>query len=139
LQFLGQATSDQYSCLTERLHDLHASPVVIHLEELDFFGRGAVLMVRAQTTPSLLQLQQRVIAATQPCGFEPESRPYQPHVTLARQKGRERIPLYESRQLKSDRSPQFTQCTVREFLLFESFLGPTGSRYEVRARFPLHA
>jgi RNA 2',3'-cyclic 3'-phosphodiesterase len=139
LQFLGQVNPDQHECLTPRLHELRALPAAIQLEELDFFGRGAVFMIRASLTPSLLQLQQHIVAATQPCGFEPESRPYQPHVTLARQKGKEKVPLFESHQLKSGRSPKFTPSTAHEFLLFESFLGPTGSRYEIRERFPLHA
>ena len=31
----------------------------------------------------------------------------------------------------------FPAFTAHEFLLYESFLSPAGSRYEVRARFPL--
>jgi 2'-5' RNA ligase len=80
-------------------------------------------------------LQERVTAATQPCGFVPEARPYQPHITLARGKGQRR----DLGELKAKirRQPDFTRFVAREFLLYESFLSPAGSRYEVRERFTL--
>ncbi len=85
--------------------------------------------------PSCSLLQQRVTAATQPCGFLPESRPFQPHITLARSKG----PRHDLGELKTklSRPTSFTRFQAREFLLYESFLSSAGSRYEIRERFPL--
>jgi len=135
LQFLGNTTPEQYACVIARLSELHAPPVPVSLENLDCFERAGVLIARVRLAPELLSLQQRVTAATQPCGFVPETRPFQPHITLARGKG----PKRDLSQLKERirRSQNFTRFQAREFLLYESFLSSTGSRYEVRARFPL--
>ncbi|MGB8260062.1 MAG: hypothetical protein WCE75_06915, partial [Terracidiphilus sp.] len=65
------------------------------------------------------------------------NRPFHPHITLAR--ARERGPSAALRGLgaRLGTPPLIPAFTAREFLLYESFLGPGGSRYEVRARFPL--
>lgn len=135
LQFLGNATQEQYACLVPRLRALTSPPVPICLEAIDCFDRTGILIIRVRLTPELVLLQQRVTAATQPCGFVPEARPYQPHITLARAKGQR----CDWRELKEriQRQPAFTRFAAREFLLYESFLSSAGSRYEVRERFPL--
>jgi 2'-5' RNA ligase len=112
------------------------SPFVsVCLEGLSCFERAGILIARVRLTPELLVLQERVTAATQPCGFTPEARPYQPHITLARSKGH----AHDLSGLKAtiSRQPNFTRFAAKEFLLYESFLGSSGSRYEVRERFPL--
>jgi 2'-5' RNA ligase len=134
LQFLGNTSPDQLACIVPRLRALQSPHVPVCLEALDCFERAGVLIARIQPTPELLLLQQRVTAATQPCGFLPETRPYQPHITLARSKGRQN----NLSQLKAKlrRPSSFTRFTAHEFLLYESFLSPAGSRYEIRERFP---
>ncbi len=73
-------------------------------------------------TPELEALQQRVTAATGGCGFVPETRPYHPHITLARSKGKRADGL---RELKSriHREPRFTGFVAEGFVLYESILG----------------
>jgi 2'-5' RNA ligase len=82
-------------------------------------------------------LQQRVTEAIEHCGFTPESRRYHPHITLARIKGRDT--RQEIRKFKSRIDAAKTVCAfvADEILLYESQLGADGSKYEVRARFPL--
>jgi 2'-5' RNA ligase len=135
LQFLGNTSPEQYSCLAARLRALQSPSVPVCLENLDCFERAGILIARIRLTPELLSLQQRVVAATQPCGFVPETRPFQPHITLARGKGSK----LDLSQLKAKllRPSSFTRFQAREFLLYESFLSPAGARYEVRERFPL--
>ena len=135
LEFLGNTGPEQHECVAARLGELHLPSVPIALERLEFFARAGILIVAVRPAPQLLLLQQRVSAAAGFCGFTPEARPYQPHITLARSKGkgRELIEL----KAKIQRQPAFTSYLAEEFLLYESFLGPTGSRYEVRKRFPL--
>jgi 2'-5' RNA ligase len=135
LEFLGNTSPEQYECVAARLGELHLLSVPIALERLGFFARAGILIVTVRPAPQLLLLQQRVSAAAGLCSFTPEARPYQPHITLARSKGKGREP----NDLKSNihRQPAFTSFLANEFLLYESFLGPTGSRYEVRKRFPL--
>jgi 2'-5' RNA ligase len=136
LQFLGNTSPEQYTCVVARLRALQLPLVPVCLEELDCFERAGVLIARVRLTPELLSLQERVTAATQPCGFIPEARPFQPHITLARSKGRHHL---DQLKAKIRRLSNFTRFQAREFLLYESFLGPTGSRYEVRERFSFAA
>lgn len=135
LQFLGNTTPQQYSCVAAQLRQLTAPDLTIEMEGFGFFDRAGVFHAAVRVTPDLLLLQQRVLAASSRCGFVAEDRPYHPHITLARSKGGS----HGIRNLKQRFQPgaAIPGFTAREFLLYESFLGPGGSRYQVRERFPL--
>jgi 2'-5' RNA ligase len=141
LQFLGNSSQDQCECVAVRLHKLHLPPVSIRLGDLGFFDHAGVFLATVKLSPELLLLQERVTAATEPCGFVAESRPFQPHITLARSKDkgpRQGIgKLKAELEARASRPPKFTGFLAEEFLLYESFLGSGGSRYEVRERFAL--
>jgi len=141
LQFLGATSDEQAACVTTHLNEIHAAPVPIRIEGLDFFDRAGVFHAGIVLSPELLALQQKVTAATRRCGFLPEDRAYHPHITLARAKGRSGssalTPLKQA--LRNRKENPVAAFTADEFLLFESFPGPEGSRYEIRARFPLIA
>jgi RNA 2',3'-cyclic 3'-phosphodiesterase len=137
LQFLGNTTPTQYECLIPRLTALRSPRVPIQLAGLGFFERAQILHLGVEPSSQLVKLQQRVVAATHPCGFEPESRPYHPHITLAR--GKTRSASRSLRALAAHLPAQlnFPRFTAREFLLFESHPTSSGSTYEIRHRFPL--
>jgi 2'-5' RNA ligase len=137
LQFLGNTRLEQCACVVERLRLLHFPPVSVELQQLSSFEHAGVFIVTVRPTPGLLSLQEQVTVATRPCGFAPEARPYQPHITLARSKGKDRGQGLHALQAKLLHQPRFTRFVAEEFVLYESFLGPGGSRYEVRERFPL--
>jgi 2'-5' RNA ligase len=133
LLFLGNAGPEQYECLVAQLRKPHLPPVPIRLEGLGCFDRTGVVFACVKVSPELLLLQQRVTAATALCGFVSESCRFQPHITLARSKGKDLSQL----KAKMGRPLTFTGSVAGEFQLYESFLGPSGSRYEIRERFPL--
>lgn len=137
LQFLGNTSEEHHSCLVQHIHGIQHGPVTIHMESLGFFDRAGIFFAGIQTTPELVSLQQQVISATASCGFAAETRAYHPHITLARTKGRN--PGDGLRKLKNivRCQQQFSSFTSRELLLYESHLGSSGSRYEVRERFLL--
>lgn len=135
LQFLGNTAPEQSECLLSRLSITTVDPVAVHLGEVGFFERAGIFHVAVQRTPELLLLQQRVLVATSKCGFIAEDRPYSPHITLARNRGRG--PGIRKLKARGIGGPRFSPFTAEEFLLYESFPSSTGSRYEVRARFPL--
>jgi 2'-5' RNA ligase len=141
LQFLGGTSEAQFACVVERLHSVVAEPVSIRLEGLGHFDRAGVLFVGVDTTPRLASLQQRVTLATVPCGFKPEDRLYRPHITLARDRGQSNgiRNLRPQIEALAGFASKFSAFNAREFLLYESHIEPSGSRYEVRARFPLVA
>ena len=128
-----------FTCVAGRLRELRAPAVPICLEELGLFDGAGIFLAGVSLTPNLLSLHQGVIAATRGCGFVPEARPFQPHITLARGKGRDRRPDLSGLKAKILEQPKFTPFVAHEFLLYESFLGPGGSRYEVRERFALES
>jgi RNA 2',3'-cyclic 3'-phosphodiesterase len=134
LQFLGN--TQQYDCIVSRLRELRLPTLPIQLEGLGFFERAGVFFVGVNLTPKLEALQQRVTAATGLCGFIPETRPYHPHITLARSKGKGGRGLRELKG-KIRRDPRFTGFVADAFVLYESVPGPGGSRYEIRDRFIL--
>ena len=138
LQFLGNTERERYACVVARLRELHAPSVPIWLEELGFFDRAGILFAGVRLTPELLSLQSSITAATALCGFLPEARPYQAHITLARSKRKGQPQSLQDLKAKLARPTNFTRFVSQQFLLYESFLDPAGSRYEVRERFDLN-
>ena len=135
LQFLGQSKPEQYACVTAGLRQIGHAPFDIHLEPPGFFDRAGVFFAGVRVSPELTSLQERVVAATRPCGFVPEDRPYHPHITLARDKGGRAGLRKLKARVKGE--TKFSGFTADEFRPYESFPGPGGSRYEVRERFGL--
>jgi RNA 2',3'-cyclic 3'-phosphodiesterase len=134
LQFLGNTT--EYECVVARLRELRSPSFPIQLEGLAFFERAGVFFAGITLTPPLTELQQRVTTATSGCGFVPETRPYHPHITLARSKSKGPRALRDLKA-KIHREPAFAGFVASEFVLYESHLGSKGSRYEIRERFAL--
>lgn len=137
LQFLGSATEEQYACITARMREIRSASVPIRLCGVGIFERAGIFHVEVEPRDGLVTLQQQVTAHTGPCGFEPEDRPYRPHITLARTKGDAGRRQLKQIKERVKAQPQFTEFIAREFLLYESHLGAGGSKYEVRARFGL--
>jgi 2'-5' RNA ligase len=137
LQFLGSTTLQQYECVTAHLRELHHLPIQIRLATLDTFDRAGILFVDIPVTSELLALQQAVSAATAPCGFTPEMRPYHPHITLARRKGKGGGRELRNLKLQIDPPPHFSSFTAENFVLYESIATSEGSRYESRDSFSL--
>jgi 2'-5' RNA ligase len=135
LQFLGN--TPHYECIVARLCELRAPAVAIQLEGLGFFERAGIFFAGVRLTPELGTLQQHVTAATGLCGFVPETRPYHPHITLARSKKKGARGL---RDLKNriHREPDFTHFVAETIALYESQVRPGGSQYEIRERFHLN-
>jgi 2'-5' RNA ligase len=135
LQFLGSTSTDQYGCVARALRQIRHAPFEIQLEAPGFFDNAGVFFAGVKLSSALTRLRQLVTEATKPCGFPPEERPYHPHITLARAKGgRGSLKALKSRVTKTR---DFSGFTAGEFLLYESFPGPGGSRYEIRERFTL--
>jgi 2'-5' RNA ligase len=139
LQFLGKADENQYGCVVDRLREIEFPTFAVRIAGAGFFDRAGVFFVEVAQTPELLALQKLVVAATQRCGFVAEDRAYSPHITLARSRGRTGagplVPLKAA--LRNAPELMSMEFSVDEFLLYESVAQPRGSRYDVRARFPL--
>ncbi len=137
LQFLGDTKPEKYECLVARLKELRLSPVAVRMEQLGLFQRSGILYAGVKRTPELLALAEAVVAATGQCGFAAETRPYSPHITLARSKVQRRGQPLDALQARLQRQAAFSGFVAKEFLLYESQLLPEGARYSVRERFAL--
>lgn len=145
LEFLGAATEEQAACLMEKLAAVRAARVPVRIAGLGFFERAGVFWAGVELAPELLALQQKVGAGTRGCGFLPEDRAYSPHITLARAKGQSGArgrsvaralgPVRAA--LEREKVDVKAEFMAEAFLLYESFTGPQGSRYQVRGRFAL--
>jgi 2'-5' RNA ligase len=137
LQFLGDTSQEQSSCIVRRLRELRRQPFSLRIESLSCFDRAAVLFADVQLTPELIALQRVIATATAHCGFVAEARAYHPHITLARGEGKDGSHVL--RRLKSTlhEEPKFSSFTAVVFLLYESVVSSAGSRYEVREHFQL--
>lgn len=137
LQFLGNADAGPLDSLKTRLGEVRSAPVPVRLAALGAFERAGVFFVDVEVAPALAALQRQVVAATTRCGFKPEERPFHPHITLARARDRRKFGGLTLPRTVQQKPPHFTPFAAREFWLYESFTEPSGSRYEVRARFAL--
>jgi len=137
LQFLGETSLEKYGCLVPRLGEIRSPRVPVWLSGTGTFERAGVFFAGVNVSSELRQLEKQVVAGTAKCGVVAEDRPYHPHVTLARAKGHDRMRILRALQSRVQAKVEFPPFTATEFLLYEAFPGPGGSRYEVRERFPL--
>jgi RNA 2',3'-cyclic 3'-phosphodiesterase len=134
IRFLGGVEPGRLDALSDALRSLAVEPFEVGVGGIGSFGRGsAVRVVWLGLTAgggALGRLAREVEARSASLGFEPEARPYNPHLTLAR-----------SRQRRGDRLPELPPppaippWTVTGFRLYRSRLGPGGATYSVLEEF----
>jgi 2'-5' RNA ligase len=81
---------------------------------------------------ALAALAADVATACRPLGFEPDARPFRPHLTIARL----RRPAAVGDVLDRIELPPL-RFDARELVLYRSHLSQQGARYEALARLPL--
>lgn len=101
-------------------------------------GPARVLWAGVQAPPGLLALAQTVEQAAEAAGFAPETRPFSPHVTLARLKGQP-TPAPIAAFIAAQRDFQAGSMPVQAFALLSSTPGPHGSTYTALGVWPLNA
>jgi 2'-5' RNA ligase len=136
LQFYGMVDAERERHLREQLRRVEANCAEIVLRGIGTFDRAGAVWAGVELTEELEALQRRVVAAGEACGFVREERPYRPHVTLARRKGRGGRWDFK-KGWEMDTGLEYGVVRAREFVLYESVAGPGGSRYEVVDRYML--
>jgi 2'-5' RNA ligase len=137
LQFLGETSAERSDCIVGGLKNVRSRSVPVQFDGTGFFERAGVFFAGVKVSAEMLALEKLVLAATARCGFVAEDRPFHPHVTLARAKGDNRMKALRRLKQRVEADVRFPGFVAAEFQLYEAFLGSGGSRYEVRARFPL--
>jgi 2'-5' RNA ligase len=138
LRFLGDNLDPiRLTPIKTALASVKAAPFPLTLRGVGRFPPGKrparVLWVGIDEQPALLTLQASVERALSAVGFEPEDRPFSPHITLARLKGEGSVEGFIEKH-SGFRAETFT---VSEFVLMSSVLTPHGPNYRREAQFPL--
>ena len=107
-----------------------AVPLVLKFDQVEYWKKPHILCVVAQgESPLVLALADALAKETAGAGFNPDLKPFRPHVTLARKVSRP-TPT-------TDMDPVVWRFT--EFALVESRTEPGGSAYRVVASFAMGA
>jgi 2'-5' RNA ligase len=85
----------------------------------------------------MVRVHDEVQSRLAPLGFEPERRPYSPHLTIARVKDVPRFGTKAVRHVLDDARVALGRSPVAAVTLFRSRLSPRGSTYEPLLRVPL--
>jgi 2'-5' RNA ligase len=138
LHFLGER--DDEAAICDVLAGVHAASFALTLAGVGTFperGKARVLWAGIEAPSALQTLHQKIGEALQTIGFQPDSRPYHPHMTLARfddvAPDRELLGAY----LDQHRDFRSETGDMTHFTLYESKLERSGAVYSARARFPL--
>ena len=139
LKFIGETPAENVPAIQQTLASVRSNASVeAHLTGCGFFPndrRPRVLWAGVEASPNLAELAAAVETRLATLGIAAESRPYKPHLTLARFQSTEGIPrLLE--KLQTLGPFDFGKMRAEEFHLFQSELQRGGARYTRLASFP---
>lgn len=142
LAFIGEVDEARVPAYIEALEPVGRfhGPIGLEAKGSGTFGpplHPRVLWVGLSgAVPELASLRADVAAALLPLGFQEETRPFAPHLTLARA----RVPRGDpALALAAEKGADVSLglFTVDTLILYRSQPGPSGSRYTALARIPL--
>ncbi|MGB7438763.1 MAG: RNA 2',3'-cyclic phosphodiesterase [Candidatus Acidiferrum sp.] len=142
LKFLGHTDAAKLQQIVSALRTVRSGePATLEFRGLGFFPnekRPRVFWAGMNSSANLRPLAQDIDREMHPLGFELETRPFTPHLTLARfdPPG---LPPNLGGAIKPDISRGFGEMSAREFHLIESKLKPTGAEYTTLQSFPFVA
>lgn len=142
LQFLGQVDGELLPLLSEELAGAFSAnaPFEVVLRGAGCFpGPSRPRVIWAGITAGaeeLAALYQALVNVTGPLGFEPEKRPFKPHVTLARIKNPRKIGNI-SRAITKLADQPLGSCQIDQVCLMASELRPQGPLYTTLDSFAL--
>ena len=122
LAYFGAADINTQACLEAQAEKVKSQPFELNLSQCGFWPKPKVAWLAPEEIPDALkQLTDELQHAIKPCGFKPETRDFQPHITLVR---------------KAKYEPSLSEVTpinlkVSKFCLVESKTNPQGAEYKV--------
>jgi 2'-5' RNA ligase len=137
LKFIGHVNDAVVEQVKAALLGMKAAPFEVKFAGVGFFpnpNAGRVFWAGVDGGGSLPRLASSIDAAMEKLGLARETKPYRPHLTLARTSSR---PLRELKPLLAEAPPQFGTMTAREFFLYQSQPQRGGSKYAKLERFGL--
>ncbi len=139
LKFLGETSSEQLEKVKQALEVIERfEKFPVAVKGFGFFPdprRPRVLWAGVEAPPPLAELAGRVEDAMRQLGFPRESRPYAPHLTLARFKLSRPHPELQS-LVAHEADLSLGRFEASDFYLFESKISSSGAVYRKVAQFP---
>lgn len=127
LVFLGDVTGPVQAVLLEGAAALRGPRFDLALSRCGGFRRTGVAWLAPETVPAaVIRLVADLTALCRQAGLAPDTRPYEPHLTIAR----------KCRRVQTVEFPAVC-WPVTDFALVESQRSRAGSEYQVLARWPL--
>lgn len=128
LHFLGNIPVSKVDCFSHQASQLRSEGFTLNVTKIGYFKKPRVLWMGCDfIPPALVELQARLGLLIESCDFTQESRPYNPHVTMAR---KVRRPI-------KDQSVDVIPWEVDRFCLILSQSLSSGVRYSVKESYLL--
>lgn len=128
LAFLGSISEEQQQCLEQVASQVHAASFTMVLSELGYWPKPKVAWIGCKQQPEgLLKLVTELNANLGLCGYEPDKRPFQAHITLLR----------KAKHYPKETETPAINWPVDRFALVESVTHAEGVEYQVIAEWPL--
>lgn len=129
LHFIGNVHFDDMACMRREARLIDAAAFALSIDRQGCFARPRVAWLGCSNIPgALVDLHRQLGARLQSCGYQAESRPYHPHITVAR----------KVESIEDD--PGFAPLSwwVDRFVLIEVQPATKGVQYRVVESWPLH-
>jgi 2'-5' RNA ligase len=129
LFFLGACKQEQLPYLQQQLTSVAGkqTPFTLKLEGIGVFGiprRPRILWAGVDgEVPALKALQEKVVQALTPLGFQREDRLFRPHITLARQYKRNDFDAERVREVIGRTAEQGVEWMVKDLVLYRTMWG----------------
>lgn len=141
LKFIGDTSAFQVNEIKKVLGEMAMQypPFTFRLEGLGFFknkGLPRVLFANIHEKGVLEQLAVEMETRLTELGFEPERRPFKPHLTLARIKFLKNRDAF-FRVVESNKNRVQQEVRINEIIFFQSILKPSGPVYRALEVFDL--
>ncbi|HEY1067130.1 MAG TPA: RNA 2',3'-cyclic phosphodiesterase [Pirellulales bacterium] len=140
LHFIGEVEPGQDAALRQALSSVRGNAFTLNLRGVGRFpedGPPSVLWAGVERNPTLFALRYLIGSAlSEAIGFQPEERPYVPHVTLGRIAPRAWSPAVAD-YLETHRGFHVPHVPVDRFVLYSSGHDPSGDKYRQEAVYPL--
>jgi RNA 2',3'-cyclic 3'-phosphodiesterase len=128
LHFIGNVYFEEMTSMREQARLVEAAPFRLDIDCQGFFSKPRVAWLGSSQLPDELgDLHRQLGTRLQSCGFRPETRPYHPHVTVARKTG----------SIVTDIKFLPLCWQVDEFALIEVLPVENGVQYRVVETYPL--
>ena len=142
IKFLGEQPAGRESEIAVALAGVaaRARPFGLSVNGLGAFPdarRPRVLWAGLEPVPALELLQHDVERTLAELGFEPEARPFHPHLTLGRAKAGARRDAFAGLEALLTRHVVRDAFAVENLVLMESRLTPAGAEYQSVTTLPL--